>query len=163
MSIDLRAATASDEPFLFALYVSTREHELAAWGWAPAQRDAFLRMQWMAQSHDWAARYPGADHQVVCRDGQPVGRLLVARTTPEWRVVDIALLPQHQGGGVGTRLLTHVRDEAAKAGAPLRLQVLRTNPARRLYERLGFEADAAPSPEAADPYVSMTWRPAPRP
>jgi len=56
VSIDLRAATASDEPFLFALYASTREHELAAWGWEPAQRDAFLRMQWMAQSH---VRVPG--------------------------------------------------------------------------------------------------------
>ena len=79
VSLDLRAATASDEPFLFALYASTRESELAAWGWAPAQRDAFLRMQWMAQSRDWAARHPRADHQVVCLQGQPVGRLLVAK------------------------------------------------------------------------------------
>ncbi|GHG86022.1 GNAT family N-acetyltransferase [Comamonas sp. JC664] len=162
VSIDLRAATASDEPFLFALYVSTREHELAGWGWAPAQRDAFLRMQWLAQSHDWAARYPGADHQVVCLHGQPAGRLLVARAPSEWRVVDIALMPQHHGGGVGTRLLTHVRDAAEEAGVPLRLRVLRNNPARRLYERLGFEADAA-SQDAADPYVSLSWRPAPRP
>ncbi|ATB44778.1 GNAT family N-acetyltransferase [Corallococcus macrosporus] len=162
VSIDLRAATASDEPFLFALYASTRQAELAAWGWAPAQRDAFLRMQWMAQSHDWAARHPRADHQVVCLQGQPVGRLLLAKDAAEWRVVDIALLPEHQGGGVGTRLLTQVRDEAAKAGVPLRLRVLRTNPARRLYERLGFQVDAAPPEEAAAPYVSMTWTPAPR-
>ncbi|WIG94399.1 GNAT family N-acetyltransferase [Myxococcus sp. SDU36] len=163
VSIDLRAATASDEPFLFALYASTREAELAAWGWAPAQRDAFLRMQWMAQSHDWAARHPGADHLVVCHQGRPVGRLLVAKDAAAWRVVDIALLPSHQGSGVGTRLLTQVRDEAGKAGVPLRLRVLRTSPARRLYERLGFEVDAAPpEQEAADPYVAMTWNPAPR-
>ncbi|WNZ62619.1 GNAT family N-acetyltransferase [Myxococcus sp. MxC21-1] len=162
VSIDLRAATAADDPFLFALYASTRESELAAWGWAPAQRDAFLRMQWVAQSHDWAARHPRADHQVVCLQGQPVGRLLVAKDAAAWRVVDIALLPAHQGSGVGTRLLTQVRDEAGKAGVPLRLQVLRTNPARRLYERLGFEVDAEPPEEAAAPYVAMTWNPAPR-
>lgn len=162
VSIDLRAATASDEPFLFALYASTRESELTAWGWAPAQRDAFLRMQWMAQSHDWAARHPRAEHQVVCLQGQPVGRLLVAKEAAEWRVVDIALLPAHQGSGVGTRLLTQVRDAAGKAGVPLRLRVLRTSPARRLYERLGFEVDAAPPHEAAAPFVAMTWNPAPR-
>lgn len=118
VSIDLRAATAADAPFLFALYASTRESELAAWGWEPAQRDAFLRMQWVAQSHDWAARHPHADHQVVCLQGQPVGRLLVAKNAAAWRVVDIALLPAHQGSGVGTRLLTQVRDEAGKAGVP---------------------------------------------
>ncbi|WP_426756416.1 N-acetyltransferase family protein [Myxococcus sp. Y35] len=161
VSIDLRAVTPSDEPFLFALYASTREPELAAWGWAPAQRDAFLRMQWMAQSHDWAARHPGADHQVVCIHGQPAGRLLVARSAAEWRVVDIALLPQHRGSGAGTWLLRRIQDEAAKAGIPLRLRVLRTNPARRLYERLGFEVDAVSAEETADPYVSMAWKPAP--
>ncbi|NOK02485.1 MULTISPECIES: GNAT family N-acetyltransferase [Myxococcus] len=162
VSIDLRAATAADDPFLFALYASTRESELAAWGWAPAQRDAFLRMQWVAQSHDWAARHPRADHQVVCLQGQPMGRLLVAKDAAAWRVVDIALFPAHQGSGVGTRLLTQVRDEAGKAGVPLRLRVLRTNPARRLYERLGFEVDAEPPEETAAPYVAMTWNPAPR-
>lgn len=162
VSIDLRAATAADDPFLFALYASTRESELAAWGWAPAQRDAFLRMQWVAQSHDWAARHPHADHQMVCLQGQPVGRLLVAKDAAAWRVVDIALLPTHQGSGVGTRLLTQVRDEAGKAGVPLRLRVLRTNPARRLYERLGFEVDAEPPEETAAPYVAMTWNLAPR-
>ncbi|MFP2932629.1 N-acetyltransferase, partial [Pyxidicoccus sp. 3LG] len=86
--VTLRPATASDEAFLFSLYASTREGELAMWGWAPAQRDAFLRMQWLAQTRDWSVRYAGADHQVVLVDGQPAGRLLVARGGTEWRLVD---------------------------------------------------------------------------
>lgn len=159
--ISLRPATASDEAFLFALYASTREGELATWGWAPAQRDAFLRMQWMAQGRDQAVRYAGADHRVVLVEGAPAGRLLVARGEKEWRLVDIALLPAHRGAGVGTRLLRELVDEAARARVPLRLRVLHGNAARALYERLGFRPEPAQAADG-DPYLAMEWLPGPR-
>lgn len=162
MPVTLRPATASDEAFLFTLYASTREGELGTWGWAPAQREAFLRMQWMAQGRDWAQRYSGAEHRVVVVDNQPIGRLLVARSGTEWRLVDIALLPAHRGGGVGTRLLGELRDEARKAGVPLKLRVLRDSPARRLYARLGFQEDASAPSRAEDPYLALVCVPAPR-
>ncbi|WP_164011481.1 GNAT family N-acetyltransferase [Pyxidicoccus trucidator] len=159
LPVSLRPATASDEAFLFTLYASTREGEVAMWGWAPAQRDAFLRMQWMAQGRDWSMRYAGADHQVVLVGGAPAGRLLVARGPAEWRLVDIALLPSHRRAGVGTKLLRELRGEAEKAGVPLRLRVLRDNPARALYERLGFRPESGTD---ADPYLAMEWVPGPR-
>ncbi|MCY1017746.1 GNAT family N-acetyltransferase [Pyxidicoccus sp. MSG2] len=166
LPVTLRPASASDEAFLFTLYASTREGEVAMWGWAPAQRDAFLRMQWMAQGRDWATRYAGADHRVVLVDGAPAGRLLVTRGAKEWRLVDIALLPAHRRAGVGTRLLRELMDEAAKAHVPLRLRVLSASPARALYERLGFRpepAAATPGPMTdADPYLAMEWLPGPR-
>ena len=160
--LTLRPATASDEAFLFALYASTREGELAMWGWAPAQRDAFLRMQWMAQGRDWAIRYAGADHRLVLVNGQPAGRMLVARGPREWRLVDIALLPSSRGAGVGTRLLRALQDEAAGARVPLKLRVLRDSPAHRLYARLGFHPDVAAPPVEGDPYLALEWVPAPR-
>ena len=49
--ICLRAATDGDREFLFELYNTTRAQELEAWGWAPAQCDAFLKMQFDAQAH----------------------------------------------------------------------------------------------------------------
>ncbi|MCP3136614.1 GNAT family N-acetyltransferase [Pyxidicoccus xibeiensis] len=160
--VSLRPATASDEAFLFALYASTREGELAMWGWAPAQRDAFLRMQWLAQTRDQALRYAGADHQVVLVDGQPVGRLLVARDATQWRLVDIALLPASRGAGVGTKLVGDLQDATASARVPLKLRVLRDNPARALYTRLGFRPDAAEPSGEGEPYLAMEWVPTPR-
>ena len=160
--VTLRPATASDEAFLFTLYASTREGEVAMWGWEPAQREAFLRMQWMAQRRDWATRYAGASHRVVLVEGRPAGRMVVARGEREWRLVDIALLPSSRGAGVGTRLVRELQDEVAKAGARLRLRVVRGGPAHRLYTRLGFRADPAAPSDGEDPYLAMEWVPTPR-
>ena len=70
--------------------------------------------------------------------GEPIGRLYVARWEDEIRIMDIALLPEHRGHGIGTALLRALLDEAAEAGKRLSIHVELNNPARRLYERLGF-------------------------
>lgn len=156
--LSLSPVTDADAPFLFTLYASTRAEELAAWGLAPAQQDAFLRMQWLAQQRAWATRFPGAEHHIVLKDEQRAGRLLVAREADGWRLVDLALLPEHRGTGLGTHLLRGLLEEAGKVGQPVRLSVLRDNPARRLYARLGFRE--VPGTDAADPYLAMEWVPA---
>ncbi len=71
--------------------------------------------------------------------GEPAGRLYVARWAEELRIVDIALLPRFRGRGVGTTLLRGLMDEADAAGKPLSIHVEVNNPARSLYDRLGFE------------------------
>ena len=53
---------------------------------------------------------------------------------------DIALLPAWRGRGLGGRCLQALVDQ----GRALGIQVELHNPARRLYERLGFVADGAP-------------------
>jgi ribosomal protein S18 acetylase RimI-like enzyme len=72
-------------------------------------------------------------------DGRPAGRLYVGRWPQTIRIVDIALLPEHRGVGVGTRLLGGLLAEADAAGKPVSIHVERFNPAMRLYRRLGFE------------------------
>jgi len=67
-----------------------------------------------------------------------VGVLIVHRSSEEIRVVDVALLPTRRGAGLGTWLLHRLMDEAGGTKLPLRLQVLKANPALRLYLRLGF-------------------------
>ncbi|MFY2556324.1 GNAT family N-acetyltransferase [Corallococcus terminator] len=158
-----RPIAPSDSDFLFALYASTREGELAAWGWTPAQAEAFLRMQWLARGRDWAARYPTAEDRVVLVDGQPAGRLLVVRGENEWRLVDIALLPGHRSGGRGTQLLRELLEAAGEARVCVRLHVLHDSPARGLYSRLGFQVEpGAPLTREDSPYVAMEWTPASR-
>jgi ribosomal protein S18 acetylase RimI-like enzyme len=135
----LRPYRPEDQEILFAVYADTRRDEVSAWGWGPAQQDAFLRMQFMAQRRWYDETYSKADHQIICCDGQPAGRILVQRDPDSIRLIDIALLNKYRGQGIGSALLQGLLDESAQRAVPLRLQVHRSNTgARRLYTRLGF-------------------------
>jgi ribosomal protein S18 acetylase RimI-like enzyme len=155
--LSLRPVSPADDAFLFELYASTRP-DIASLGFGDAQRDALLRVQWLAQRHGYLARYPHGEHQLVLLDGRPSGRLWMAREPGELRLVDISLLPAHRGTGVGTELLRALQQEATAAGKPLRLSVARDNPAQRLYARLGFKPVAG-AETGVDPYLALEWRP----
>lgn len=138
MALHLRPVVPDDDPFLFALYAGTRADELADWGWDATTTEVFLRMQFLAQRRHYEAELPGAEGQIVEREGRVVGRLVVLRTDEEIRLADITLLPKARGAGIGTTLIGGLLAEATAAGKPVRLTVARENRARRLYERLGF-------------------------
>jgi GNAT superfamily N-acetyltransferase len=124
--------------FLYTVYASTRAEELAVVPWDDAQKDSFLRMQFEAQDRWYREQMPGASFDVVLVEGEPAGRLYVDRRDDEIRIVDIALLPEHRGHGVGTSLLGELLSEADAAGKRVTIHVERLNPAMQLYERLGF-------------------------
>lgn len=134
----LRPAGAADTEFLLGVYASTREQELSIVPWTAEQRAAFLRQQFTAQDSYWRGLRPDASFAVVEAGGRPVGRLYVDRTRSEIRVVDIALLPEHRGAGLGGALLRELLEEGRRAGLPVTIHVERGNRARALYERLGF-------------------------
>ena len=106
--------------------------------WTEEQKAAFLRMQFDAQDAHYRAHYEGATYEVIEVDGVPAGRLYVHRRPKEIRLIDIALLPRFRGTGIGTRLLAELIAESKARGVPLTIHVEMSNPARRLYERLGF-------------------------
>jgi ribosomal protein S18 acetylase RimI-like enzyme len=120
------------------VYASTRAEELAVVPWDDAQKEAFLRQQFEAQDAWWRENYADASFDVIAIDGEPAGRLYVRRGRSEIRIVDIALLPEHRGNGIGTQLLEDLLDEGDAAGKSVTIHVERMNPALRLYERLGF-------------------------
>jgi ribosomal protein S18 acetylase RimI-like enzyme len=138
MNVTLRAAGAEDEPFLLGVYASTRLEELASVGWTDAEVAAFLRQQGEAQHHHYRTYFTDVEYSVILVDGRPAGRLYVARWPGEVRIVDVALLPEHRNAGIGTRLIRELIAEAGAAGKPVTIHVESFNPARRLYERLGF-------------------------
>ncbi|WP_368738567.1 N-acetyltransferase family protein [Corallococcus exiguus] len=152
----LRTVTPADEPFLFTLYASTREQELSAWGWPPAQAELFLRMQHQAQTRHYAATYSPEGHAIIEVEGVPVGRQWLVRTSAELLLLDVTLLPTQRGQGLGTHLLNAIQAEAARARVPVRLHVTRDNPALRLYTRQGFTL--VPGSDPASPYLELQWR-----
>lgn len=133
-----RPLTPDDDEFSFRVYASTRTEELAVTDWDDARKEAFLRQQWGAQTQYYRENYPGAEFLALECDGQGVGRLFLHRRPDEIRLVDVALLPEHRGRGLGRSVLLEVLDEARRAGQAVRIHVERFNPALRLYERLGF-------------------------
>ena len=137
-STGLRPATPADQDFLFAVFASTRSEELSLSGWDDAQKQAFLAMQFNAQSQQYSMCYPHADRSIVLLEDLPIGRFLVDRSGNDIILVDIALLPEHRNGGIGTSLIQLLLAEASSAHKSVSLHVLRWSAAARLYERLGF-------------------------
>jgi ribosomal protein S18 acetylase RimI-like enzyme len=134
MSVDahpvfrLRPATRADQAFLYELHrAAVGSYVSAVWGWnEPDQRRRFAR--WL--------RSGGTD--VVEVAGEPVGCLQVRDEGAEVYLARIELMPAWQRRGLGTALVSGVVARAAARGRAVSLHVFGDNPARRLYERLGF-------------------------
>jgi ribosomal protein S18 acetylase RimI-like enzyme len=149
-----RPITDSDRTFLLKLYGSTRADELALTGWTEDQKKEFLQQQFSAQHTYYQENFPHASFLII-QDGQtPVGRIYTDRRPDEIRLIDITLLPEYRGGGLGTALLEELITEAGEAGKPLRIHVEKFNPALRLYKRLGFSHIAD-----TGVYFLMEWSP----
>jgi microcystin-dependent protein/GNAT superfamily N-acetyltransferase len=138
--IELRPIGDGDREMLLELYGSTRAAELELVNWDDRGRRTFVEQQFAAQDLYYRNYHPAASFDVVIVDGEPVGRLCVDRREDEIRILDIALLPRMRGRGIGTRLLTGLIEAAEAEGRRLTAHVVVGNPARSLYERLGFEA-----------------------
>jgi len=150
--ITLRPRREDDLEFLARLYGSTRTDEMALVDWPPAEKETFLAMQFDVQTRYYDEHYADADFSVIERGGEPIGRIYLQSRDDEIRIVDIALLPEHRGSGIGGRLLRRVLDEAAASGKAVRIHVERNNPALRLYRRLGFRRI-----DDLGVYVLMEW------
>ena len=134
----LRPSRDSDRELLLAVYGSTRADELDLVAWPPGGREAFVEMQFSAQDHEYRRLNPKGSFDVIEVDGEGAGRLYVDRRPGDLRIIDIALLPQYRGRGIGGRLIRALQREAAAGGCIVSLHVEATNRAAGLYERLGF-------------------------
>ena len=154
LEVALRPATDADREFLVGVYGASREEELSQVAWEPGTREAFVRMQFDAQDKEYRRHNPDGSFDVVEVDGRPAGRLYVDRRPTDIRVVDVSLLPEIRGRGVGAVLLTRLMEEAAASGRSVSIHVEIHNRAARLYERLGFVVAAEHGV-----YRRMEWHP----
>jgi ribosomal protein S18 acetylase RimI-like enzyme len=152
----LRPETEADIPFLLRLYGSTREDELAPIPWSAEQKQGFLASQFQAQRHHYYNYFPDCAFDVLERNGEPVGRLYLEPRQTQLYIVDIALMPERRGQGLGTAIMQALQAAARAQGKGVGIMVEKFNPALRLYRRLGFGAVAD-----HEVYLEMEWRPEP--
>jgi ribosomal protein S18 acetylase RimI-like enzyme len=152
----LRPETEADIPFLRRLFASTRWDELAITDWSDAEKLAFADSQFGFQRQHYRAYFPSTAWGVLESNGVPMGRLYLDRRETTLHILDIALLPDWRGRGLGTAIMEWVCAEADAAGKSVTIEVEKFNPAQTLYRRLGFR-------EITDhgPYWEMEWRAAP--
>jgi ribosomal protein S18 acetylase RimI-like enzyme len=134
-SLSLHVCDDSDMPFLRTLYRQTRDGELAFTGWPEATKAAFANSQFDLQHTHFVRHFPGAHFLRLRRGDRDVGRYYLDITDDAWHVVDIAILAECRGQGIGSTLL-----RATRALAPAVTLSVATNnlAAMRLYARLGF-------------------------
>ena len=123
----LRPAVAADLDFLIALRLATMAPQFARQGIVQS-----------AEEHRGRAEFRLDAAQIIEHAGRPVGLLKLLREDGAWDVRQLQIAPEFQGRGLGEALLRRVIADADAQRAPLTLGVLKLNPARRLYARLGF-------------------------
>lgn len=121
------------------LFFSVRAPEFAMMGWPEATLRDFLAGQSQLQNRHYTNVYPNAANLVVTQHDTAIGRVILYASPGDIRVVDIALLPQWRGSGLGGALLEAIKQQAKARGASVSLSVDLNNPARRLYLRQGFQ------------------------
>ncbi|NKB99898.1 MAG: GNAT family N-acetyltransferase [Pseudomonadales bacterium] len=76
--------------------------------------------------------------QIILRNSMDIGMLKVVKHPSNWKLVQIQLQPESQGSGIGRYILEQLIEETRAKAVSLSLSVLKVNPAKHLYDRLGF-------------------------
>jgi ribosomal protein S18 acetylase RimI-like enzyme len=141
-SIDFRRATENDFDFLYALHVATmKEYVDKTWGW----NDVF-------QETTFRKRYIPAELQIITCDGKDMGMLSIEEREDDVFLRAIEVHPDYQNKGVATSIIHTIIADGIQKKKPVRLYVLKANPAKRLYDRLGFSIIE----ETATHYIMLT-------
>jgi ribosomal protein S18 acetylase RimI-like enzyme len=152
--IALRTEADEDLPFLMQVYASTRVDELNLVPWSDDEKRAFLVHQFGAQRSHYYTYFPNSAFDVIELNGEPIGRLYLDERETRVHLIDIALLPDRRNGGIGTTILKSIQDYARGQSKGVDIFVERFNPAKFLYDRLGFKVV-----REEEVYLEMDWVP----
>jgi ribosomal protein S18 acetylase RimI-like enzyme len=155
-TLSLRPIQDEDLVVLSEIYGSTREEELKqVTHWSDQEKQGFIQQQFMAQHEYYQKNYIGAGFYLIVKNKIPIGRLYIHQNYQEKviRIIDIALLPNWQKQGIGKGILEDILAEGKALKRNVSIHVEAFNPAKHLYERLGFEKIS----ETNGVYHLMQW------
>lgn len=125
MKINFRAITENDYDFLWRLHnAALKDYVEKTWGWND---------DW--QSRNFAANFKPEDGSIIVYENVDVGFFWQIEKENEILLASIRILPEYQNKNIGTKI---IKDLLSSSNKNVRLQVLKVNPARNLYARLGF-------------------------
>jgi GNAT superfamily N-acetyltransferase len=127
MTIAFRPATPQDFDYCASLYFAGMEAIIRQ-----------LDLDMAAHTASFRARWDVAEVRILTRDGADIGWLQTATEADAVFLKQLFVEAPHRRLGIGTEVMRRLVDEAANAGRAVTLGVVKTNPAKRLYDRLGF-------------------------
>jgi ribosomal protein S18 acetylase RimI-like enzyme len=95
--------------------------------WDLAQQDGFFEKEWSERLF-----------HTIEEDGCMVGGYAEKESEGCLMLLELQVLPEFQGRGIGTAVIKHMQSRAVKGGRSMSLRVLRQNRAVNLYAKLGF-------------------------
>lgn len=123
-----RKASPSDFSFVYRLHRQVFFSYInQTWGWQEDHQRRGMRED-----------FEDFPFQIICNGDREIGVISVLDRGHEIQLKYLAILPEYQRCGFGTQLLTEVLSQAAIRQLPVKLTVMRVNPAKAFYERLGF-------------------------
>jgi ribosomal protein S18 acetylase RimI-like enzyme len=130
--VALRAATSGDYDFARRVHHGAmRPYVEPLFGWD----DAF-------QAKRFRETFSPQGAFVILRAGVECGWLQIVEGEDAVYLSQLFILPEHQRRGTGSAVLASLLAQWRAGGKAVRLGVLKNNPARRLYERVGFKVIA---------------------
>ena len=97
-------------------------------------------MEWndLAQKATIATAFQDGAPDVVTLDDRPIGWVQTIDRKQELYLAQIYIAPEFQRRGIGASIIREIIREATEKDKDVTLSVLKNNPSRNLYERLGF-------------------------
>ncbi len=129
LSFELRPAKPSDLDFCWPIYRDAMRPLTEALGsWNEASQQRLI-----------ADAVADAGTSILRQHEDDAGWLQVEETRHIVHLQQLFVLPAVRNRGLGTSFLTWMKERAERKRKDLTLEVMTNNPARRLYERLGFK------------------------
>lgn len=149
-NVTFRNAASSDEEFLKELFFDVRRNEFEQVGLPIEQIKLLLSMQYAAQKQSYEWNFPNAEHNIIELADHKVGRLIIVRREETIHLVDVSILQNFRGHGLGSFILQKLKSEAEK----IFLSVFKTNNAAlKLYRRHEFKVI-----NENEMYFEMEWK-----
>jgi ribosomal protein S18 acetylase RimI-like enzyme len=129
MEITLRQAKAKDFEFLWNLHKATmKSYVKQIWGWDDEFQEEYFKN-----------RFHYKDNQLILLDKEPIGAIEIHDRERELFIATFEITPKFQNKGIGSTVLERIINTSDNKQKPLKLQVLKVNPAKRFYKRYGFK------------------------
>ena len=129
VQLALRKGSEADMPWLYDTFKRTMQKFIdSTWGWDE-----------LMQSHSFSDHLPAKTFAILSSEGVDVAALNLRDKSDHLWLEMVLVLPEFQGRGYGRALLEHAQTQAVQAQKPLRLSVLKLNPAQEFYRKMGFE------------------------